>query len=304
VFSHWEAIAGDRRLVPHKASVKTHDTFGKLPGPSDMPHLSLSEPESGTSTPVFMSATQTTAPTPSAAARRTASNLPLKDRFPHRKLIVVSYNLPVLLRQERYDIATGASISPVAMPTPSGDVGTRWSAAWSAEDFIARSSENSIADEMETIWVGCVTGQCIDRATAQSRLHRHSMPDVPFRSTTPVSESSEKLGGESLQSPYGASDLMINLSEEDKRQIRAALEPMNAVPLFAPPKEHAHFSSYCISVLNPALHNILETSIRDENEFSLAKLHKGFESYKKVRGCMGLPWLRFVRYPHFCVPCR
>lgn len=282
MFSHWEVLPGDRRLVPHKSSVKTHDTFGKLPGVSDMPHLSLSEPESGASTPVFTATSSTIAATPSAAARRNTAALPLKERFHQRKLIVVSYNLPVLLRQERYDVTTGASVSPVALPLPSGDVGTRWTAAWSAEDFIARSSENSIADEMETIWVGCVTGQCIDRATAQSRLHRHSMPEVPFRSTTPVGEGDEKPGAGSLSSPYGASDLMINLSEEDKRQIRAALAPMNVIPLFAPPKDHAHFSSYCISVLSPALHNILETSIRDENEFSLAKLHKGFESYKKV----------------------
>lgn len=39
----------------------------------------------------------------------------------------------------------------------------QWKAAWSTEDFIARSAEDSIADEIDSVWVGCITGQCIDR---------------------------------------------------------------------------------------------------------------------------------------------
>lgn len=77
-------------------------------------------------------------------------------------------------------------------------------------------------------------------------------------------------------------ELQLTITPEDQEQIRQVLAPMNVIPLFAPLEDHKSFGSYCLYVLGPALHNVLETSTRDENEFSLAKLVKGFEAYKKV----------------------
>jgi hypothetical protein len=78
----------------------------------------------------------------------------------------------------------------------------------------------------------------------------------------------------------------LTITPEDQEQIRQVLAPMNVIPLFAPLEDHKSFGSYCLYVLGPALHNVLETSTRDENEFSLAKLVKGFEAYKKVSQCI------------------
>ncbi len=40
---------------------------------------------------------------------------------------------------------------------------------------------------------------------------------------------------------------------------------------------------YCHAVLSPALHNVLETSCKEDGEFSLKGLVKGFNAYKEVR---------------------
>ena len=39
---------------------------------------------------------------------------------------------------------------------------------------------------------------------------------------------------------------------------------------------------YCTAVLSPALHNVLETSCKEDSEFSLKGLEKGFRAYKEV----------------------
>ncbi len=39
---------------------------------------------------------------------------------------------------------------------------------------------------------------------------------------------------------------------------------------------------YCVGVLTPALHNVMETSCSEDSEFSLKGLVKGFNAYKAV----------------------
>ncbi len=65
--------------------------------------------------------------------------------FAGAKMLIVSYDLPVKLYLK---------------PCPSGPVGAPvWVAEWNEQAVHARSSGASIADEMPTLWIGCVTNQ-------------------------------------------------------------------------------------------------------------------------------------------------
>ena len=65
--------------------------------------------------------------------------------FAGAKMLIVSYDLPVKLYLK---------------PCPSGPAGAPvWVAEWNEQAVHARSSGASIADEMPTLWIGCVTNQ-------------------------------------------------------------------------------------------------------------------------------------------------
>ena len=90
----------------------------------------------------------------SPAAKDTASSaVPLdaegvESFFRGSRVLVVSYHLPVKLFITR----DGAGpVSPY-----------RWIAQWDEGSFISRSPGHSIADDLNTVWVGCVTNQCFD----------------------------------------------------------------------------------------------------------------------------------------------
>ena len=61
-----------------------------------------------------------------------------------------------------------------------------------------------------------------------------------------------------LAAPHDT-ELPIAFSAADMRGITAALNASDAVPIFLPPRLHGAYASYCLSVLKPAMHNILET---------------------------------------------
>ena len=58
----------------------------------------------------------------------------------------------------------------------------------------------------------------------------------------------------------------------------SACSNMPALPPPPPPVR----GRYCTAVLSPALHNVLETSCKEDSEFSLKGLEKGFRAYKEV----------------------
>jgi len=81
----------------------------------------------------------------------------VKNLMQNRRMICVSYHLPVILRR--------SSQKP-----------GHWSAQWDPDSFIARG-EKSLADYVEMIWIGMVTRECLDRVTSteQARTRRASV---------------------------------------------------------------------------------------------------------------------------------
>jgi len=73
-----------------------------------------------------------------------------------KRVIVISYHLPVILRR-------------------SSD-GT-WAATWDVDNFLARS-KHSVASELQVIWVGCVTRRCVDAVTASEGTRQERSSDV------------------------------------------------------------------------------------------------------------------------------
>jgi hypothetical protein len=65
--------------------------------------------------------------------------------------------------------------------------------------------------------------------------------------------------------------------------ILAALAAMGCTGVFPPADLARRFMRYCDAVLTPALHNVLETTCKEDSEFSLKGLVKGFNAYKEVR---------------------
>ena len=287
----WEPLNADRVLVTSKSDMRVQDTYGFLMATptTDMPQIDLPVSASDAA------AGQDNKYESFAEYLKRLKDVPLPERFKGRKLIIVSYNLPVILRQERVPVPQS---SPSASPTYT----TKWTASWSPDEFIARSSENSIADDIETIWVGCVTGQCIDRGAGIDKTRRMSMesagsarsdgttdgpatdsPHDSMDSAVPnTSPLSSPPSGTRSAMPFGSPAFdpsrFASLSEEDQAQIREVLRPMKAYPLFVPLAVQDKFGKYCLNVLGPALNNVLETSTR--SEFSLEKLNKGFAAYK------------------------
>ena len=89
----------------------------------------------------------------SAAAKAAAVSARLQTLFgPQRKVMLVSYSLPVKLQR---------------LP-PAADGEVRWAAAWVADDFLARTS-NSVASDVPTVWVGAITSDCFG-ATADAGI--------------------------------------------------------------------------------------------------------------------------------------
>ncbi len=81
-----------------------------------------------------------------------------------KRVIVISYHLPVILRR-------------------SSD-GT-WAATWDVDNFLARS-KHSVASELQVIWVGCVTRRCVDAVTATEGTREQRSSDVARLSETDV----------------------------------------------------------------------------------------------------------------------
>jgi hypothetical protein len=201
-----------------------------------------------------------------------------------RKLMIVSYTLPVILRKHPETHA--------------------WSATWIEDDVLARTT-HSIADDIKTIWVGCITRECIDLSpsTESKRTHRaHSVcddedaagectpPTYTSQEPAPPSKIITKLtaGGVDIEAmlasrsnsssitvslpsgtaaastaggaPSAEDDTMsVTFSENDMIEITRVLNSMDALPIFLPSEMHEAFACYCMSVLKPCMNNVLET---------------------------------------------
>jgi len=91
-------------------------------------------------------------------------------------------------------------------------------------------------------------------------------------------ESSTLIEGMSTSPPINKCP---NLSEADKLGITAALNPMCVLPIFLPHILHEGFAAYTLSVLRPALHNVLETGSQriQPSASSLDFLASGWRHY-------------------------
>jgi hypothetical protein len=69
-----------------------------------------------------------------------------------------------------------------------------------------------------------------------------------------------------------------------RTQLTGILNAMNIVPIFLPSVLHEAFISYCMSVLRPGLHNVLETGAQRifPNATSLEYLRKGWEHFTEA----------------------
>ena len=115
-------------------------------------------------------------------------------------------------------------------------------------------------------------GAAVAAATRSRRASSaHSTSTTTTSSSTSSSESEETTGGAAskegedgvhtppaLHVPHDT-DLPIELSDEDMAGITHALNTLNVVPVFLPAELHYAFASYCLAVLKPAMHNVLET---------------------------------------------
>jgi trehalose 6-phosphate synthase/phosphatase len=76
----------------------------------------------------------------------------------------------------------------------------------------------------------------------------------------------------------------VTFSPADMEEIAAALNSMDVVPIFLPTALHDTFSSYCLSVLRPALCNVLETGTQRLFPYasSLAYQSAGFAAFERA----------------------
>ena len=184
-----------------------------------------------------------------AAARAGAANENLVRQLVGKKVMLITYSLPLSLSKD-----------PV-----SGE----WSARWLEDDFIARTSD-SIADVVDTIWVGCVTNDCIAGSSADADSSGGTFtPSGPILFTEPAAGGVYNPRGAALRVPpvvavegtgegsgigggtaelagggparAGRSDTSLVpelLSEADMASITRACNALNALPIFLPSDLH------------------------------------------------------------------
>jgi trehalose 6-phosphate synthase/phosphatase len=225
----------------------------------------------------------------------TAPNRAKSEQFDSsRKVFIVTYSLPVKLSKNALT--------------------SEWSVTWAEDDFIARSP-SSLADALDTIWVGAVTKACLDDATLDlladipsphlSLSHVESSIDSDFSSSIagysssvvkdfgidrPNETLSTTLLRESNSKSYVGPDgvtispdtFTISFSPTDMAAITNVLGELNVVPVFLPLDLHEGFVAFCQAVIKPAFHNVLETGSQKIFPFasSLSYLSSGWEEYK------------------------
>ena len=137
--------------------------------------------------------------TSSSLKRKSTSSSAVKPTT--KRVFIVNYNLPVLIRQT---------------------VLKEWDVQWDRDQLSARS-EDSIADKVEVLWVGVVTGVSVD------------------------SEDDSKA------SKYIRTD---DLNDEERTSLIVKLGTMNLHPVFVSDRVHDNFNiGFCKSVLWPLHHN-------------------------------------------------
>ena len=61
----------------------------------------------------------------------------------------------------------------------------KWTATWIEDDYLARTP-NSIADDVPTIWVGCITRECLNARAAEDRNQQTTKSVASAESVTPA----------------------------------------------------------------------------------------------------------------------
>jgi trehalose-6-phosphate synthase/trehalose-6-phosphatase len=184
-------------------------------------------------------------------------------------------------------------VLPLRLRATGGTDGTPrvWTARWIEDDIRARTA-NSIADDINTIWLGIVTRECIEFGA-----EGEAEPDTPIVSSCavgtegPIVPSPQGLSRPLILAPIGGgrgdldfTDLETQfgaripiagegagsedpasvtvhslLTDGDREAITRALNAINTVPVFLPAALHARASEYAQAVLKPCMHNVLET---------------------------------------------
>lgn len=75
--------------------------------------------------------------------------------------------------------------------------------------------------------------------------------------------------------------MSITFTARDIVGITTALNRLNVLPIFLPTDLHEAFACYCMSVLKPCMHNVLETGAQRLFPYasSLAYLSEGWRHY-------------------------
>lgn len=341
VFVEWEQLSASdlRSLVPKHKSMKVEDTYGVLDDDRLTQEMQERAPDEA-----FQQ-----------SADVEATNEMLHNTFgTKRKLFIVTYHLPVVLRKHGPE---------------------RWSAHWIEDDILARTP-NSIAGDVNTVWIGVVTRECIDNATWEEAVRgaepgslshasasslsglagasdSASSSDPGSRAAEPFEASHEgrviptlayaaPVGGKVVMmgegSPAGSSVTIsgmgskpsdaaasqqadqqpatplpvassstpnpataaqqqgvpplppfaysgnVTFQPEDMVAIAKALNAMDVIPIFLPTETHEGFAAYSLSVLKPALCNVLETGSQRvfPQASSITYQQQGWDFYRQT----------------------
>lgn len=235
------------------------------------------------------------------------------------RVFIVTYRLPVTLTREP---SSGA-----------------WRAQWVADDITAKTP-HSIADDVDTMWVGVVNRECFHPDTLASLLASSPSDGVDGAvaaacTAAPPAAAAEggglsgavagglgalawpaicpemaaKYGGAiggkeptvcggvppvegeaapAAPAPAPRIAMCPQLSAGDVAGITAALNALRVVPVFLPPLLHEGFASFTLSVLKPALHNVLETGTQriQPRAASLDFLAAGWRHYSAANAAI------------------
>lgn len=128
-----------------------------------------------------------------------------------------------------------------AVPTVSSLRAGAWTASWIEDDHLARTP-NSIADDVPTIWVGCVTRECLNARAADDR-RQQSASSASLASAAAASDAAtpRELPAPEWHAPGGLVPLLPELTggvpmpdgslvRDQAVQLPASTNPPPAVP--------------------------------------------------------------------------
>jgi trehalose-6-phosphate synthase/trehalose-6-phosphatase len=232
-----------------------------------------------------------------------------------RRVFITSYRLPVVLEREGPGQWSAAWVEDdITAKTPNsiaGDVSTMWLGVVSRECFAPaalaalveggdagagdsaapptapvdisaanRTSEGAAPGPLN----GTVAGGVGDLAwsTLLPRLaSMYGSADGTSPASPEVLSGLKGSGGVDVDGREMRMSPCPPLSAADIRGITAALNAMSVLPIFLPPALHEGFAAYALTVLKPAMHNVIEAGTQrvQPNAASLDFLARGWEHY-------------------------